>query len=157
MFKSCVFLNEISRKLLFFKILRFTVFAVSWSIFGLFLPNLPFWNSQNVYFLGKKIFFQYHRKWQCSNKNRQSTFFLLRLYIANKVMPFPAASMGQNDLILKRGNFWLFSVTSVPIFSHRQVVWGPFYNILGGEAYENHVDNGHGRREGGLLNVHINT
>ena len=50
LFKSCVFLNEISRKLLFFKISRFTVFAVSWSIFELFLPILPFWNSQSLIF-----------------------------------------------------------------------------------------------------------
>ena len=38
------------QKLLFFKILRFTVFAVSWSIFVLFLPILPFWNSQRLIF-----------------------------------------------------------------------------------------------------------
>ena len=38
------------QKLLFFKILRFTVFAVSWSIFELFSLILPFWNSQSVFF-----------------------------------------------------------------------------------------------------------
>ena len=34
--------HNFKQKLLFFKILRFTVFAVSWSIFELFLPILPF-------------------------------------------------------------------------------------------------------------------
>ena len=36
------------QKLLFFKIVRFTFFAVSWSIFKLFRPILPFWNSQSL-------------------------------------------------------------------------------------------------------------
>ena len=43
--------------MLFFKILRFTFFAVSWSIFGLYRPILPFWNYQsliyNISLLGK--------------------------------------------------------------------------------------------------------
>ena len=41
--------NNISKqKLLFFKILRFTIFALSRSIFELYRPILPFWNSQNL-------------------------------------------------------------------------------------------------------------
>ena len=36
------------QKLLFSKILRFTVFAVSWSIFELFLLILPFWNFKSL-------------------------------------------------------------------------------------------------------------
>ena len=35
-------------KALFFKILRFTFFAISWSIFELYGPILPFWNSQSL-------------------------------------------------------------------------------------------------------------
>ena len=36
------------QKLLFFKILRFTFFAVSWSIFELYRSILPFWNTQSL-------------------------------------------------------------------------------------------------------------
>ena len=43
--------NTISKqKLLFFKISHFTVFALSLSIFELYRPILPFWNSQSLIF-----------------------------------------------------------------------------------------------------------
>ena len=38
------------QKLLFFNFGIFTRFLVSWSIFGLYRPTLPFWNYQSVYF-----------------------------------------------------------------------------------------------------------
>ena len=43
--------NTISKqKLLFFKISRFTVFALSLSIFEQYRPILPFWNFQSLTF-----------------------------------------------------------------------------------------------------------
>ena len=45
-----------------------------------FCPIYHFGILRMSIFLGKMTLLQYHRKWQCSNKNRQSTFFLLRLY-----------------------------------------------------------------------------
>ena len=39
-----------NKKLLFSKIWIFVFFAVSWSIFGLYGPILPFWNSQSLIF-----------------------------------------------------------------------------------------------------------
>ena len=74
MLKSCVFLNENRQELLFFKILRFTVFAVSWLIFELFLPILPFWNSQSLAFkMAHKVCFKK------SIKIRMKTLFYKKL------------------------------------------------------------------------------
>ena len=40
--------HEFLQKLLFFKIKIFTFFTVSWLIFCLYTPILPFWNSQSL-------------------------------------------------------------------------------------------------------------
>ena len=49
----------LKRKLSFFKICAFTFFVVSWLIFELLKPTLPFWNSQSVI---NKLMYSYNHK-----------------------------------------------------------------------------------------------